>query len=336
MAVAIVSAPLGWRLALRASGHPPRASSSPPDYLPALGDARDRRPFDPGPIRYLQETTPAYVIIGDSMAGRIDFGRLEQLAHGSVVPLLQNATGSAYWYFVFKNYVVASGIQPKWVIVFFRDTNLTDPLFRIGDSGFRTLDEVALDREEDLNAVVARRVDPWFRVHRLLTRVYRLDDARAWLEPKISAWAAAEVIPYRRRRPPFTEQVNEMFALEHLRTMEAADVAGVDDRDLDFAANVKPSVLPLFLDLARAHDLRVCFVRVLRRPRDGRPEPQSPRMDRYVRDLREYLQAHGAILRDDRDDPVMASIEYADGDHIARGERVRYTERFFEQMSIFR
>ena len=53
------------------------------------------------------------------MAGRLDVARLTSLTQQNVAPILQNATGSAYWYLVFKNYVVASGIQPKWVIVFF-------------------------------------------------------------------------------------------------------------------------------------------------------------------------------------------------------------------------
>lgn len=336
IAAAILAAPFGWRAALAWSGREAAQLARPSRYLPALDDARERRPFDPAPIEALKQADPAYVLIGDSMAGRVDFARFEELAHGTLAPILQNATGSAYWYLVFKNYVVRSGIRPKWVIVFFRDTNLTDPMFRTGDSTYRHLDEVALDREDELNAVIAARVDPWFRVHRWISRTYGLEAARAWVEPKISAWAASHVIQSRRRQPVFLQRVNEMFSLEHLRPTPVADVEAAEDRDADFGANVKTSALPLFLQLARAHDLHLCFVRVLRRPRDGHPEPQSPQMDRYVRDMREYLEAHGAVLRDDRDDPVMATIEYADGDHIGRGERTRYTERFVATTPIFK
>ena len=335
MIVAILLTPLVWRAALWRWGPP--ASSLPPSYLPALDPPRERRPFQSDPVGDLQSMAPGYVIIGDSMAGRIDPDRLTQLAQVPIAPVLQNATGSAYWYLVFKNYVVRSGIKPKRVIVFFRDTNLTDPMFRIGDASYRNLDEVALDREDELNAVLATRVEgPWFRAHRAINRAYAVDRTRAWLEPQISARSAAFVVPAPRAQADFLANLNRMFALDQLRPMVAADIAAAEDPDADFSANVGTSVLPIFLQLAKAHDLRLCFVRVLRRPQDGKPPPQSARMTRYVQDLRAYLEARGAVFRDDRDDPDMASIKYADGDHIDRDERIRYTDALFARTRIFR
>ena len=335
IAAAILATPLIWRFALWRWGPP--TTSLPPSYLPALDSARERRAFDPAPIGDLQGMKPAYVIIGDSMAGRIDWDRLTQLTDAPIAPMVQNATGSAYWYLEFKNYIVRSGITPKWVIVFFRDTNLTDPMFRIGEPTHTGLDEVALDREDELNAVVAARIEgPWFRAHRLIDQTYAVERTRAWLEPEIGAWSAARVVASNRRRPKFLEDVNAMFSLEHLRSMTAADVEATEDRDTDFAANVKPSVLPLFLQLAHDHGLHLCFVRVLRRPQNGQPPPESARLTRYVHDLRGYLQSNGAVFRDDRDDPEMASIVYADGDHIDRGERRHYTESFFAKTPIFK
>jgi hypothetical protein len=330
----LASAPLVWRVALRRWGPPQTAQ--PPNYLPVLEAERSRHAFEPSSIEWLQGIDPKYVIVGDSMAGRIDVRHLEEITSSRAAPILQNATGSVYWYLAFKNWIVASGVRPSWVIVFFRDTNLTDPLFRIGDPDYVHLDEVALDREDELNAVLARRVDPWFRVHHAVSRLYDVDPARAWLEPKLPAWAEAEAVPNRRLRETFRARLNDMFSLEHLRTMAAADMAAVEDRDTDFDASVSSSVLPLFVQLARARDLHLCFVRVLRRTENGQPPPESPAMTRYVQRLRGYLESHGAVLRDDRDDPVMATIEYADGDHIGRGERVRYTDRFVATTPIFK
>jgi hypothetical protein len=335
----IAAVPLAWRVILRATGaqRTKAALEHPARYLPALEDERERRPFNSDPIQGLKDADPAYVLIGDSMAGRIDFAHFEELTQGRLAPLLQNATGSTYWYLAFKNWVVASGVRPKWVMVFFRDTNLTDPLFRIGDPGYRHLDEVALEREDELNAILADWVDPWFRVHRAVSRFYQVEQARAWVDPKLSDWAVTHAVPIRRRRTGFLDQINTMFGLDRLRPMPAADIAAAEDRDTVFAGNVDRSVLPLFVRLAKEHDLHLCFVRVLRRPRDdGSLEPQSPKMDRYMRDLRAYLEANGAVLRDDRDDPYMATIEYADGDHIGRAERTRYTDRFVATTPIFK
>jgi hypothetical protein len=42
------------------------------------------------------------------------------------------------------------------------------------------------------------------------------------------------------------------------------------------------------------------------------------------------------VLFDDRDDPDFATIAYDDGDHIARTDRARYTELFWERLQRVR
>ena len=125
----------------------------PRSFLPAYESSRQREPFDPDPISDLARLKPGYVVIGDSMAGRIDVRRLAQLSGRPVAPLLQAGSGSAYWYLALKNWVVASDIKPRAVFIF-RDTNLTDVLFRLSPW---TLDRVAREREDELNRVVATR-----------------------------------------------------------------------------------------------------------------------------------------------------------------------------------
>src|SRR5690606_17451756 len=105
---------------------------------------RVRGPFVAEPLEQLAELDPAYVVIGDSMAGtRIHTTRLSELTGETAAPLLQAGSGSAYWYLALKNWVIASGVRPKVVFIFFRDTNLTDVMFRL-DEGFRwSIDRVA-------------------------------------------------------------------------------------------------------------------------------------------------------------------------------------------------
>jgi hypothetical protein len=125
-------------------------------------------------------------------------------------------------------------------------------------------------------------------------------------------------------------QANDRFGVDHLRVMEAADMAV--DQGIDFDSAVEHSVLPLMLrDAARA-GLTLCFVRVQRRPLGGKPPPQSPALRRYMTDLREYVQARGGVLHDDTGDPQMTLNMYGDGDHIARHARERYTTLFFERL----
>jgi hypothetical protein len=322
--------PLAWRVVDAAWG--PAPDDLPPSYLPSLEARRARIPFDAGHIDGLQRMQPGFVVIGDSMGGRIQPERLTQLSDEFVAPLLRNATGSAFWYLAFKNYVVQSGIQPRYVVVFFRDTNLTDPLWR-GTGFYReTLDYAAMDAEPALDAVMAARsTGPWHQAHRLAAEIYGTDRARDSLEPALTRWLA-RVVAGSSNRTRLLEDANARFALEGLRPIPEADMAAVADREADFDAHVESSVLPLFLDLAREHHLHLVFVRVLRRTEDGRVRAESPALTAYVRDLREYVEAGGATFFDDRDDPEMATIRYDDGDHIAREDRVRYTEYFWARL----
>src|SRR5262245_13107487 len=116
-----------------------------PSYLPALEGPRERAPFDASRPADLARMQPAFVVIGDSMAGsRIDPAVFTRASGQSVAPLLYAGSGPAWWYLVLRNWVIASGVRPNAVFVFFRDTNLTNVMFRIDATW--SLDTAALAR----------------------------------------------------------------------------------------------------------------------------------------------------------------------------------------------
>jgi len=306
----------------------------PPTYLPALEGPRARVDFDAGPVHELVRTRPGYIFIGDSITGtRIDEGRLAQLAGRPVQLLLQAGSGSAFWYLALKNWVIASGTKPRAVFILFRDTNLTDVLFRL-DQPFRwSVDKVAHDRETELDAVIARRVStPPRLLARTVERVYQGDRARSWIEPALVSWPTRLLMSTRQRRDDFTVRMNERFGLDHLRSFEAADVPDSDDREADFGHFVDRSVLPLMLRDARTAGITLCLVRVQRRPVGRRPPAQSEKMRRYVRDLQAYVEAHGGVFHDETGDPALTLDMYEDGDHLAREARGRYLEIFLDRL----
>lgn len=302
-----------------------------PSYLPALEGPRARKPFNPVPIDELRGMNPGYVVIGDSMAGtRIDPVRLTELARLPVAPLLHPASGSVWWYFVLKNWVIPSHIRPRCVFIFFRDTNLTRALWRA--AGWM-LDPVAQERENEVNTVIASAVEgPWHRLDGTIEQVYGADRARLWMEPALTEAFGRTLIPSRRQRTEFIAEMNARLEGDHLRPMEAADLQAVEDRDADFARDVRRSVLPLMLRDAKAGGLTLCFVRVQRRPIGNRPPYQSPAMRRYVSDLKAYIESNGALWRDDTGDPALTLDLYGDGDHVARSARAFYTELFFARL----
>ena len=147
-----------------------RRAAAPADVSSGPRRARaSAAPFAQDRIPDLRRLQPGYVVIGDSMAGtRVDERRLVELTGVQVAPLLQAGSGSAFWYLALKNWVIASGIRPRMVLIFFRDTNLTDVMFRLDEQFRWALDLAALDREDELNAVVARRLGLLHRAHRFV------------------------------------------------------------------------------------------------------------------------------------------------------------------------
>lgn len=305
-----------------------------PSYLPALEAPRQRAPFDASRPVALSRMQPAFVVIGDSMAGsRIDPVLFTRVSGQSVAPLEYAGSGPAWWYLVLKNWVIASGIHPKAVFIFFRDTNLTNVLFRIDATW--SLDTAALSREDDLNAVVARRRgNVFYAFASRVDAVYTAAAARRVVEPLVNEWPARAMIPYRRPRAAFMQALNDRFGLDHLRPMDAADMQATEDREADFAGFVDKSALPLMLRDAEHAGLKLVFVRVQRRPVGGRPPYQSPALQRYMRELRRYIESHGGALLDDTGDPSQTLDLYEDGDHLSREGRRRYTERFAERIRL--
>ena len=302
-----------------------------PSYLPALEASRERIAFRPGPIEDLKRLKPAYVFIGDSMLGtRIDPGYLAGLVGQDVALLARAGTGPAYWYLSFKNYLVASGERPKVVFFFFRDLNMTDPLFRLTGPFRWSLDEVALAEEPALDDVIAARMrGAWFRIHDAANAVYNVDRANAWAERQLYDWPTRLWTDDEPARRAWLDDLNfGIMGLDRLRPMAAADLQAAEDKEADFARNMPRSVLPLIIDLAKQHGMKVCFVRVQRRPVDNRPPPQSDRMQAYMRDFKAYAEREGMDFHDDTGDPMQTLAMYEDGDHIARQHRQRYTRQF--------
>ncbi len=310
-------------------------------YLPALEIRRPHRPFRDATIEELQFGDPGWVFIGDSMLGtRIDPGHLSRIAGNAdrnVLFLYHAATGPAWWYLTFKNQLIASGVKPRMTFFFFRDTNLTDTMFRLEGHYGNALDEVATASEPELDRLVAaHRKGTWYRVHRWIDATYQANVATSWMEPAIRRWWVRWRDPREGVVEAFEWNLERIFSVDAIRYDVPADLAASDVADVpDFARDLPTSVLPLILDLSKQHAVPVCFVRVQRRPVDNRPPEQSPELVRYVADLKAWLEGNGACFHDDTGDPEQTLDMYEDGDHV--GDRRRYTDLFRKRLDpLFR
>ena len=335
----VVAGTLLLPLALRPLARLGPDSTETFSYLPTLERTRTRTmPFDTVVVEQLREMRPEIVLIGDSMGGsRIDPTYFaSQLGNRNVAPLFYNATGSAFWYLAFKNWVLAVTPRPRLAVFFFRDDQLTDPLFRVAGPYRATLDRVARSNEARLNVVLATRLQgPLYRLDALADEVYDQERLRQWLEPALVNAPVGLVARHKEARTLLGRMNSEIFCLEALRSMAQADVWQAEEATYDFDKSVVTSVLPPLLALGKMAGVRMAFVRVQRRPENNRPPVQSPALQRYVSRLRGYLDKEGAFFHDDWGDPEQPLSMYADGDHLSSTFRHRYTDRFLQVNAPF-
>jgi hypothetical protein len=312
-------------------------AGAPASYLPSLEPTRARRPFDTRLVEHLRGVQPRVVFIGDSMLGcRINPEHLTRSLGYPVWWVMQPGTGSAYWFLALKNVVLGAGVTPKVAVVFFRDFNLTDVLFRLDEQFRWSVDRLARPSEPELDAAVARRLEgPWYVVPKTLDGLYRYRAVRDAADVAARTWPGRAIAG--RGADGVQAHLNAAFALDKLRPALAADMASGEDELGDFDRMLPRSILPEMIALAREHGVRLCFVRVQRRPQPDGAMPQSEVMREYVADLRRYLEANGAVFRDDTGDPDYPLAWYTDGDHTAFRYRERYTDLFVQKLpDLFR
>ncbi|MGE3841915.1 MAG: hypothetical protein AB7I50_10035 [Vicinamibacterales bacterium] len=333
LAAAIATGPM---LLIALLGRTVPAPALTPSYVPALEPYREREvPFYDRYLDELRAVRARWVFIGDSMLGtRIDPRVLSELSNRAGVGMVMQAgSGSAWWYLALKNVVAASGVKPRYVFIFFRDENLTDPMFRATGTYRWSLDLVARAHEPELNSVFAANLaGPWFRVHDFVDRKLDVQRLGLWSERRLRelplGWFAAP-----NEQAQFEARVNVAFDLDRLRPIPEADMQRAEDARLDFARDVERSVLPEMVRTSERHKLSLVFIRVQRRPTPDGPPQQSDAMTKYVADLKAWLEARGAKFYDDTGAKELTLDLYEDGDHIDRSKREFYTTWFRRRLA---
>ncbi|SCA62503.1 hypothetical protein SCG7086_AA_00790, partial [Chlamydiales bacterium SCGC AG-110-P3] len=74
---------------------------------------------------------PDAVLLGNSvLKAGINEDKLSTLTGSRMLKVTSNGSASAWWYLYVRNVLFASDYKPKRVMIFFRDSYLTDPTFR--------------------------------------------------------------------------------------------------------------------------------------------------------------------------------------------------------------
>ena len=311
--------------------------------LPALiGQGNlTRRRFDTRSLERLAQTRPEGVLLGDSMLGsRLDAAVLSRAAGAPWEVLAFPGSGSASWYLVLKNIVGVQPQPPRWVVVLFRDRQLTLPRYSTEGRSRPRLEALMRGSETLLEHVLAA-ADPakanW--MERFAKAAYPLQKHRLEWQEKVRG-TALDIAARGGPIEPVALDALHTFDVTHLRTDIGAFVDNdqnlafaLDPEGHDFPAQVGKSLLPPMLALARSRRIRLLFYRVKHRPsEDGATVPDSPGLQIYLRDLREWLVKSGALFMDEKDDADVGISFYGGDDHVRAPMMGSYTEHFWSKV----
>lgn len=334
-----------------------RLLNHPDNLAGSEGVFKDFNP--PSEMRMLQKIKPDWVLIGNSMLNsRIDNAPLAEISGAKVRKVSKGGSQSALWFLYFKNVLLASGVRPTVVSVFFRDTDLTWPDLRVKGVN-----------EEQITLLEGPAQPEWRQVFRDETEKggslptwisYQLNELFPTSDLRTVARRSMQERPFRLTRigtkmnsSARRVELNQRFSLGHLRhdlgsdfaasssqpaqgvgkSGEVIDPGFYEDGPKAFDPSPQASFLPHLVKLAASNHIRLHFHRIKRRPGSDHERPDDIVMQAYMKDLAQWLTTHNCLFTDESKDSSITLDMYADGDHISEQPDIqqRYLKNFWDR-----
>ncbi len=291
-----------------------------------------RRDFDPKPLARLRKKQPEVVLIGDSVLGGSVDPRLfaTRIGVNDAELFWNGGAASAAWYLLLKNYVAASGIHPRLVCIFFRERMLTDSTFRTTPTYRHFLESISHEKEPVYRSILRRdETEEESTLGRFVDWLYPLNTRRHVQQDKISRLAFRVASGGSTKIGRLRRRVNETFDVAKLRDEimdESTELSGAKAEA--FNPDPKHSFLPHMVAAAKAAGLPLCFVRQKRYPLPDGTTPQSESLQRYIAELRAWLESEGSTLVDLTNDlePDQTMYNKPGDDHMRPAAKERMTE----------
>lgn len=280
---------------------------------------------------------PEIVLMGDStLRESVDFEQLSTRmgiqTYGIAIP----GSSSALWYLILKNEVSHTTHKPRYLVIFFRDTVLTTPDFRVDGRYFIMIDEFAAPQEDLL--VKYSYLSQMNLIERIAEAYLPLYGDRANVRDRINyrldyslpirLMACGEVCVNEANESLFESEV-DLDALE--REIDMADSYLLENQNLLFKRQVKNSYLPEIIRMAKENEMQLVIMEVKTLPRPRSSTATLLRKE-YIDSLQAYLAEQGVIYYSFADEPRLTNEHYFDPIHLNLEGKVRFTQILAETL----
>jgi len=309
--------------------------------------ARVSFPGKPGPtfndkvLRIHQEAIsslkPDLVLIGDSLAEEnVDMDMLAQQTGLTDYRMGFGGSASALWYLAIKNNVVPAAYHPKYLVILFRDSELTAPNYRVQGKLFSALDQYAAT---DDTLVIERAYLQFMNPLDVFAETYLPPYA---YRVQFSSIAEKNVyaLPFLLMHCGKKCTDNALLDVFNFRNNAAPDVVGgsLDPEEhllyspsgLDFESQVDKSFLPEIIRLCNENDIHLILVRAKTPRFTGTSKPRG--LNEYLAALEAYVEANGASYLDLSAYASLTIADFIDNYHVLPEAQGKYTQALAEAL----
>jgi len=315
-------------------------------FLP--GYYRVYYPKSPGPdldpqVRMLYRdqivaSQPEVVLLGDSMLVEgIDQDRLSTLLGTRVYQINFPGSASAVWYLIIKNNILNSPHKPGYLIVFFRDTMLTTPDYRVTGKYLAFIDEFASPSDHLLiQLAYVNQMSPLERLAQCCFPLYgeRLK-IRAAVDDLVKYTIPDQWFGY--DRAAIDRATDEIFGSANLEqgnlnwAITTAEAYLYTDRNLSFETQVTHSFLPAIIRLCRKNGIQLIFVS-MKTLHFAPPKTEPAGLENYMQSLKIYLEESDIPLLDFSHDERLKPEHFTDLLHMNAEGREIFTRILAEAL----
>lgn len=282
-------------------------------------------------INLLNERQPEIFLLGDSMLGpAVDEDVVADTLKKKTTLVSLPGTASTIWYLMIKNNIVLAEHKPKYLVVFFRDTMMTLPGYRVTGRYFEQIDEFA--SPDDTLLTERAYINQMRPFEKFFEGYFPLYGSR---------WIIRQSLDHYIRYPIGNAMLNcdkacmdyameAVFDESNLDVTFLSDAIGAaddylySDEALDFDGQVDSTFLPEVIRLCRENGIQLVLVRMpILRYYDPAERPNG--LDEYIQGLSSYLNENDVPFLD-FDQKDMPPEFFSDTLHLNEQGEARFTQ----------
>lgn len=277
------------------------------------------------------------LLLGDSMlAPAVNRQVMAEQLNQKILLAGLRGTASTIWYLVLKNNIVVAEHKPKYLIMFFRDSMMTVPGYRVTGRYFEQIDEFA--SPDDKLLIQRAYINQMSRFERLMEAYVPLYGLRWNIRQAIDSWMRYSLAESILNCDPGCMDLAMDIGFEANNldvTFLSEAIAASDDylythEALDFESQIDQSFLPEVIRLCQESDIQLILVRmpILRFEEPG-TEPAGLRS--YIQELKEYSTENGVPFFDFDQEEFTAEY-FTDSLHLNERGQVIFTQKLVESL----